>query len=331
MKDQIRVLDFLRGLAALGVVLFHYSNSTTSTTIDNYLSPYLRYGQYGVQVFFVISGFVIPYSMLRSNYQIKSFFKYIQRRFVRICPPSYLAILLYIMLYYSAILIIKRPIDGIHWPGLTFTSIVGNLTYAVNLLNTDWFLNVFWTLAIEFQFYLIIGIAFPLVVSKKKLIVIATLAVGLFLGFIEIEWFFKYASFFILGIVLFYRSQNLITKQEFIIMSAISIIFCFAQNSMPEFIFGLIAYLIILSGFKFDFNFTNFLGRISYSLYITHVTVGIAAEIVIKRLITFYEYPTGKIILLFIYVGIAIAFSALYYRFIEKPFIKHSKRFIYKT
>ena len=49
------------------------------------------------------------------------------------------------------------------------------MTYTVDYLHTDWFNPVFWTLAIEFQFYLIIGLVFPLLFAKNKIIIIALL------------------------------------------------------------------------------------------------------------------------------------------------------------
>ena len=69
-RDRITNLDLLRGVAALAVCLFHfdYDGALGIPSVSHVLS----YGYLGVQMFFVISGFIIPYSMLRSGYRIKN-------------------------------------------------------------------------------------------------------------------------------------------------------------------------------------------------------------------------------------------------------------------
>lgn len=325
MKDHIKILDFLRGFAALAVVLFHFSNSTMPTIKPNYCSDVFAYGKYGVQVFFVISGFVIPLSMMRSRYKISNFFNNLLRRFVRINPPSYVAILLSFVLYYAAIIIVKRPIGGMDWPGVNFVAILGNLTYTVEYLNTTWYNPVFWTLAIEFQFYILIGLILPLFLKGNNIITTITLCAIMAIGFIDFEWFFSHGSFFVLGILLFLKREKLIDLNLMILLSIVTVSVCFFQKSTPEFIFGLVTFIIILSGLNFNFGVTNFLGKISYSLYITHWAVGSIAEIGLKRIIHIHEYPVGKLVMLLVYTIIAIGFATLFYRIIEKPFIKYSK------
>lgn len=329
VKEHIKILDFLRGIAALGVVLFHFSHTALPTISQNYLSEVLYYGKYGVQIFFVISGFVIPYSMFKSNYKITSFFKNIAKRFVRISPPAYVAILLTIGLYFSSIILLHRPIEGMDWPGLNFASIIGNLTYTVPYLSTNWFNPVFWTLAVEFQFYIIIGAILPLLLTKNFIKTSTVLLGVLALGFIDFEWFFRHGSFFIMGILLFLNKESLIKTEQFYIVSTLAIIACFFQYHLPGFIFGVSTFIIIHSGINLNFKFTNFLGSISYSLYITHLTVGTVAEVALKRVINIHEYPMGKIVMLFIYAGITILFAKYFYKYIEQPFIKLSKKIKY--
>ncbi len=325
MKKHIKILDLLRGLAALGVVLFHFSNSTLPTIKPNYLTNLFFYGQYGVQVFFVISGFVIPYSMYRANYHPTNYFKYLLKRFVRICPPSYVAILLTFILYFSAIIIVNRPIDGMQWPGVNFNSILGNLTYTVPYLNTDWFNPVFWTLAIEFQFYILIGLLLPIITARKDYLIALSFIAILLLGYINYFSFFKYGSFFVLGMILFLRKEALSSNSLLLVLTFLSFVFCFHQNNLAEFLFGLLSFVVIFLEFNPDYRITNHLGKISYSLYITHSAIGLMAEIVLKRIIPIHGSDIGKIIMLGIYTIIVIIFATIFYKLIEKPFIIYSK------
>ncbi len=326
MKENIKILHFLRGFAALGVVIFHYSTAALPTIKDNLLAPIFYYGQYGVQVFFVISGFVIPYSMHRSGYKINHYFKNILQRYVRICPPSYLSFLMIFAIYYGAILINHHPIEGMPWVGINTISVIGNLTYTVPYLKTEWFNPVFWTLAVEFQFYLIIGLLLPLLIKKNNVLIIIILIGALALWYVKIFWFFEYASFFVLGILLFLRKQKLIPPILFIVLSIITILFTYIQNNIPEFTFGTATYLIILLNQNLDFKFTNHLGKISYSLYIIHLPIGFIAEIVLKHILPIHHSDSGKIIMLLIYTIISILFATLFYKFIEKPFLDYSKK-----
>ena len=326
MKDHIKILDFLRGFAALGVVLFHFSNSTLPTIKPNGLSDIFYYGKFGVQAFFVISGLVIPYSMVKSQYVISDYFKTLLGRFIRISPPAYFAILLTFILYFSCILILGRPINGMDWPGININSIIGNLTYTVPYLNTSWFNPVFWTLAIEFQFYIIIGVLLPIIMTKKVYNIVICLLILLLIGFIDFNWFFQYVSFFILGVILFLKKEKLVPKLYLIFLSIITTIICFFQSILPEFIFGFTTFALILLGVNLDFKFPNYLGKISYSLYITHSAIGLMSEIVIKRIINIHESPIGKILMLFVYTGITILFASIFYRYMEKPFIIYAKK-----
>ena len=90
--------------------------------------------------------------------------------------------------------------------------------------------------------------------------------------------------------------------------------------------FVTITFSIILLDFNPDFKLSNHLGKISFSLYVTHYPVGQIAEIAFKRITSIHETQAGKILMLLIYVIIAIIFASIYYRFIEKPFIIYSKK-----
>lgn len=328
MKDRFRIIDLIRGYAALGVVLFHYSNHTLRTIIPNDFSDIFQYGKYGVQAFFVISGFVIPYSMTKNKYHIKDFFNTLLRRYLRIAPPAYISIVLMFILYTAPILILGRPLDGIDswWPGFNFLAIFANFTFTVPFLNTSWYNIVFWTLAIEFQFYIVVGILFPMKLKEKTWHIIITITAILLLGYISFEWFFSYGSFFILGFILFLRKEELFPKNYIYILSIISLLFCFHQNILPAFISGLVTFIVIFIDPNITTKFSDHLGKVSYSLYLTHLPVGNMLEIIIKRIVDINESPFIQLLTLFAYTGLAILFASIFYHYIEKPSINYSKR-----
>lgn len=93
-KSRLLELDALRGIAALGVVLFHYMVAFIDQyTYGTEIFPgfrYFRYGKHGVALFFIISGFVIFMSLERT----KRSYDFIFGRFSRLYPTYWAAVIL---------------------------------------------------------------------------------------------------------------------------------------------------------------------------------------------------------------------------------------------
>ena len=102
-SSRLSVIHTLRGLAALGVAWFHfaYSNSNLNT------GPFAlsaKYGNLGVEVFFVISGFILPYSLWKNDYTLRNYGRFILKRIIRLDPPCFAAIAVALGVAYAATL-----------------------------------------------------------------------------------------------------------------------------------------------------------------------------------------------------------------------------------
>ncbi len=90
--NNIRVVVALRGVAALTVALFHIVCAPMGFMEDLAIRSLFLKGASGVQMFFIISGLVIPLSLIRTNFQINRLGRFMLKRTIRI-EPTYLAMI----------------------------------------------------------------------------------------------------------------------------------------------------------------------------------------------------------------------------------------------
>ncbi|WP_051124346.1 acyltransferase family protein [Erwinia tracheiphila] len=94
MKNKIESIQILRGLAALAVVLFHYRFYLVPDGADRTVPDSLfSWGGIGVDLFFVISGFIMVYVTDGKGYGLKTSVSFIVNRLIRIVPMYYLILL----------------------------------------------------------------------------------------------------------------------------------------------------------------------------------------------------------------------------------------------
>lgn len=155
MKNKLASLQALRGIAALLVLLFHYrfylrGNDDSGTTVWDAL---FGWGIIGVDIFFVISGFIMVYTTSHYPQGFASAKRFLINRAIRLIP-----------LYYVGLLIaffIGGAMSTFHYPekvqnlisALTFT--VYNTHVTPHYINDSGMYNIRWTLNYEIYFYLI--------------------------------------------------------------------------------------------------------------------------------------------------------------------------------
>jgi peptidoglycan/LPS O-acetylase OafA/YrhL len=151
---HIPALDGLRGLAILMVLLFHFVAQTTATNrFEAVVNGVLNYGLLGVDLFFVLSGFLITGILYDSCAGPHYFRRFYLRRVLRIFP-----------LYYGVLTIVFFVVPLV--PALRASSIAAlrehqawAWCYAVNVylsIHGGWVLSYvehFWSLAVEEHFY----------------------------------------------------------------------------------------------------------------------------------------------------------------------------------
>ena len=325
--EKIASVQFLRGMAALAVVLFHFSSGYLSE--ENALRQLGRYGTYGVHAFFVISGFILPYALYHGGYKIRYYGKFLVKRLLRL-EPAYLFCLFCIILlgYLSAIFL---PFGGSKSYSVDWVNLGLHIGYLVPFsASGKWMDPVFWTLAIEFQFYVLLGLLYPLVVAKshglKLLFLLLFGASGIFIP--SVFFLFHYQYLFITGILVFYQREQLLPKYwSEVLLILVLALMCWQYDWIVALV-ALFSVLIILYT-NVNTKITNFLGEVSYPLYLFHNTIG--ALLILHTAKHFVEGDLVFSLLILLALAVCLLWSWLVVRFVERPFIRWSKRLRYRA
>jgi peptidoglycan/LPS O-acetylase OafA/YrhL len=220
IKEEILTINLLRFLAALSVFLLH----EFSTLVDyeyiprtlGFLQSVTQYGYLGVNLFFLISGFVITLSS-----EGRTFGQFVSARFIRLYPVFWMCVSI------SSLFIVFTSQDQ----KVSLTEYLANLTMVPGFFGGYSFIDgVYWTLQLELKFYVLIALIVlfkPFItISLQKVASIASLllaydalsyystisATG---GFVSSIFYFNnqsYTQYFIAGI-LFYGIYKKDTRQ----------------------------------------------------------------------------------------------------------------------
>ena len=278
-QSHIPILDQLRGLAALAVCFFHFTNGNRSYLPDgDTLKQIGSFGWLGVESFFVISGFVIPYSLYLRDYKIHDIGGFTARRLKRLEPPYIACIALVIGLHYlsASSAGFKGQVLDLSWQRLA-----AHIGYLNAILDYGWLNPVFWTLAIEFQYYFFIALAYPLLTHGRLSVRLASvLAVALtcLIGGANKALLPHWLPLFALGMAAFQYHCHKIPGAIFgLLCSMIVVIAWLFVGPLEALVGAATALIIVLAKNRSISNWLSPLswyGIISYSLYLVHVPVG---------------------------------------------------------
>ena len=281
--SRLGSLDALRGLAALAVVLFHYTTNLRLNYPQFNPPIELPHGHFGVELFFVVSGFVIFMSLAR----VRSVAEFAIARVGRLYPAYWAAVL-----FTSAIL----STGGLPDRALDWTSSILNLSMLQEFFGARHVDGVYWTLSRELVFYLLMG---ALLRWKKTdrvhavmgllLLVQAGLSIAARTGLPELRHnnlasmlLFPYIHLFSAGIALYGIHRNRHSRRDLLLLG--STVLCELLLPRPE--GGTLGHLIVLACMtgvglvatdRLRWLATRpllWLGSISYALYLVHQNIG---------------------------------------------------------
>ncbi len=317
---NIPILNSLRFFAAFSVCIFHFVCTTNGLIFNKIALSFFDNGRYGVQMFFVISGFVIPWSMYNANYKLKNIFSFLLKRLIRL-EPSYVVSIIFTIF----IILTLRLLLNIYDAEFSFMQIILHLGYLIPFsVGYKWINEVYWTLAIEFQYYILISLLFPLFMKSNSVYRYLLYFLFLTLGINSNGAFLPHwLPNFLMGITLFLKMINKIKFIEFYSFLILSCIWSLYFQSIGSCLYSLATVLIILLFNKTNLKIPSFLGEFSYSVYLIHNFTG---AILINILSIYAVQVWQKMILLIFAVIITYSLAWGMYNTIEKPSKKWSSK-----
>ena len=282
----------LRAIAVIAVLIFHfYPNS-------------MPFGYLGVDIFFVISGFIVTYVYGTHVFSLEKIYYFLYKRFLRIYPS-----LILVLLFVAIISILFDRTENLKKSGLEIIfSLLSIVNIYFSLFNSEYFevditnnpLLHLWSISTEMQFYFIFPLFILLLSAKlknlKRVVVLLIISLS-FLTYINIIEFQDFSNYYLLysriwqfsiGIFAYYIYQNkdripqsLISNWNYITyFSFVLLITCFFFQ-LPFYLNSILA--TFLSGSLVLFSalnnnsvpilsnrFMQFIGELSYSIYLWH-------------------------------------------------------------
>lgn len=346
--QRIGFCDELRGFAAIIVMLSHFTIGFNAlhgflynplTSDDIFPSWFLRLlpidGAFGVAIFFLISGFIIPFSL-----QKRSAFKFLQARIIRIYPVYVVSALITTLL-------------GLVLFDFDFQKIIifiKSITLFRDWLGGPAVDGVLWTLEVEIKFYLYIALMLPILRSKPIIVIIIPLIIVVFFIFLlkihpsypiestfqgyrtvlnVVLYDFGFLSYMNIGLIIYLYHVGKFNKSWSMMLILFSLIVCLifikeryqSNNLVLEiYLFALVVFLFFYKfGIFFKIGFSGFFAKISYPLYAVHSTLGFV--LLSLFIFKFNIYP---ILSLFCVIGIVTYVAYVIHKLVELPSIKKS-------
>ena len=338
---RITKLDGLRGIFSFMIIFYHYDKRVLPEFISE---NFIKNGAWiFVEFFFVLSGYVISY-----NYDTiadkKEFWVYLKKRFIRLYPLLVFTVFLYFVFEFLGNVVIEGFINTPESvPSLLLATLDSLLfTNSTPIFgNTDGGMNSpTWSISAEMISYIVFGIA-TVYLSKRNKTLFYSLLIIVSLGLIlkfepPVNYYFLRAFVsFSLGYLLFRISKKDIVFKDWteylIPISLVAVLYMIHDNTWGlrlingNFTINLIFFMSILILLKtngqitrlLDSRFVQFLGKISYSMYLNHLLwITIIPRFFFSILKVEQNTATEIGVLLFCCVFV-IGLSALTYKYVE--------------
>ncbi|RKI02874.1 acyltransferase [Corallococcus sp. AB030] len=280
---RLMELDALRGFAALAVALYHFTAEYSDLYGHTVPLWEMRFGKYGVQLFFAISGFVILMSLER----VERARDFVWSRAARLYPSYWTAV---------ALTFTGVTLFGLPEREFSLQTALVNLTMFHEFLRVPHVDTVYWTLTIELSFYLLMFVlaytrALPRIIPIFIVLVVLQTLAELAAQSLGVTFLARLASrphlqYFALGVLAFKQSRGEVSRPSALVLVAVSFAHeVLVGSEAPALVFPVVlglAYALSKGWLRWlTWRPLLFMGFISYPFYLVHQNIG---YVIIRRL-----------------------------------------------
>jgi peptidoglycan/LPS O-acetylase OafA/YrhL len=334
-ENRLGFLDFVRGIAAFAVLIQH-SGETLWPSINWATHQYVNIGRFGVVAFFLVSGFIIPFSLERGG-SVRRFWI---GRFFRLYPLYWVSLIAILVIYQFR----NDALTPAFQSHIVLHSIV-NFTMIQELVGIPHAIGLYYTLTVELVFYTLCAVLFAAGLLSRSVrnawvvlggsIMLGTVAPLLIGRRAPMAGLFYVSSMFLGTVVYRYSTgyARLVDVQRLVAaISVFALVGCYVNyvhftdlnDSDPFTFWGAaiawsVAYAFFFSAFamrqeRFPSPFL-WLGRISYSLYLMHPLI-----------VVLVVHWTLRPVAFLVVVVVSLALADTTYRYVELPFQELGRR-----
>lgn len=311
---RLKELDSLRGIACLMVLLFHYTTKYSeifSTDITTKLVDF-KYGGLGVDLFFIISGFVIFLTIKKNTKPFEFAFK----RFSRLYPTFWICVFITFFIIKSSSLVNYHR---------TFGELLVNLTMVPDLFGVKRVDGVYWSLLPELAFYFLMYVTLTFKKIKNIDVICYVWLIIIFFNSlhdvmpIRVLLNLRFGHLFIMGIC-FYKIKCGEAKWYNHLLVLLCYLVSFMLTDSIEKHIILLVFILIF--YMFVYGKLTWLkikplivvGEISYALYLIHQFIG---YYIISELVNLGVYNNLLLVLIPTTITLLMSYVITYY--LEKP------------
>ncbi len=343
--DRLAFADGLRAVAVMWVVVYHLYKgghiATLAQRLPDAALAFLDWGYLGVTIFFVLSGYVMALTTHAVDVDAGVARRFLLRRLMRLTPPLYASIVVGVALAWVETLV-KPQAPALPSPG----NIVAHLFYAQNLLGFTPINDVYWTLVVEIQFYVAFALmawggdalrrrtGWPwarMAVAAVSIALAAPWALRLAFTPLWPGGFIGFWSSFMLGVLVCWWAQREPGAGAGLLVMALLVAVGCVIEPQANSVLALATTASLAAAHRagamqrwLNVGWVQWIGLVSYSVYLFHVNVQGVAAFALRRVLA--PSVASDLVFMVVLTLAPLAASWVAYRLIEVPSIAWSRR-----